>query len=69
MPVITDGTVSPSDVTVDFGSEYSVVCSDGYTVSAESNMLCQADGTLDVTLTCDSKLIVVGNHYSVSSAT
>ena len=69
---MANGEVSPSDATVDFGSEYSVVCSDGYTVSASSNMLCQADGTLDVTLTCDSKLIVVGNHayhYSVSSAT
>ena len=72
-PVITAGIVSPADNdTVNFGSNYTVVCDVGYTVSAESNMECLANGSLNVIHTCASKLIVVGNHayhYSVSSET
>ena len=52
--------VNPEDATVDFGSDYTVVCDDGYIISAESNMQCLASGSLNVTHTCDSKLIVLG---------
>ena len=55
--MITDGTVDPGTTTVDYLETYTVVCDTGHTVSAAGPMNCQADGTLDTTLTCDSKLI------------
>ena len=55
--MITDGTVDPDTTTVDYLETYTVVCDTGHTVSAAGPMNCQADGTLDTTLTCDSKLI------------
>ena len=54
--MITDGTVDPDTTTVDYLETYTVVCDTGHTVSAAGPMNCQADGTLDTTLTCDSKL-------------
>ena len=55
--MITDGTVDPDTTTVDYLETYTVVCDTGHTVSAAGPMTCQADETLDITHTCDSKLI------------
>ena len=49
--------MDPADDTVDYEGEYTVTCNTGYTVSASGSMTCQADGTLDVTHTCDSKYV------------
>ena len=58
MPDIANGVVIPVSDTVDFGSDYTVTCNDGYTASSMEPMNCTANGTLDAQHTCDSKLIV-----------
>ena len=45
----------PVSDTVDFGSDYTVTCNDGYTSSSTEAMSCTANGKLDVEHTCDSK--------------
>ena len=54
-PVIAQGTVDPATATVNFEATYSVTCDERYTASSEDVMTCQANGTLDVEHTCDSK--------------
>ena len=54
-PGITSGIVSPVSDTVDFGSDYTVTCNNGYTASSKWAMNCTADGALDTEHTCDSK--------------
>ena len=54
-PDITNGIVSPVSDTVDFGSNYTISCDNGYTASSTDAMNCTAVGTLDVEQTCDSK--------------
>ena len=56
-PYIANGVVSPQSDNVDFGSDYSVTCNNGYTASSMEVMSCTADGTLDAEHTCDSKPI------------
>ena len=54
-PDIVNGVVSPASNTVDFGSNYTVICNNGYTGSSTNAMSCTASGTLDAEHTCDSK--------------
>ena len=54
-PDITNGVVTPDTATVDFQSSYTVACVEGYTVSAEGAMLCQADNRLDTVHACIGK--------------
>ena len=54
-PVISDGVVSPENDTVDFGSDYTVTCNNGYTASSTEAMSCTESGTLNAEHTCDSK--------------
>ena len=55
-PTISDGSVSPSDATVDYDATYEVSCDTGFTISASSTMTCGADGTFDQTPTCEGKI-------------
>ena len=57
-PDIGNGTVTPLSDTVNFGSNYTVSCVNGYTASSTEAMNCRANATLDAQHTCDSKLIV-----------
>ena len=54
-PTITNGTTSPNTSTIDYQELYNLTCDVGYTASSEELMNCQADGTLDLVHTCDSK--------------
>ena len=54
-PDIANGLVNPGNVTIDFGSDYTVTCDNGYTASSTEAMNCTASGTLDAEHTCDSK--------------
>ena len=54
-PVIANGVLSPVNDTVDFGSDYTVTCNNGYTATSTEAMNCTANGTLDIVHTCDSK--------------
>ena len=54
-PDIANGVVSPVSDTVDFRTDYTVTCNNGYTASSEGAMNCTANGTLDAEHTCDSK--------------
>ena len=57
-PDIANGIVTPVSDTVDFGSDYTVTCNNGYTVNSTTEaMSCTADGTLAVEHTCDSKSV------------
>ena len=56
-PFILYGLVSPERNTVDFGSQYTVTCNNGYTSSSAEAMNCSADGTLHAQHTFDSKLL------------
>ena len=55
-PSISDGSVSPSDETVDYEATYNVTCYTGFTISGPSTMTCGADGTFDQTPTCQGKI-------------
>ena len=57
-PDIANGTVSPASDTVDFGSDYTLTCNNGYTASSTKAMNCTADGTLDAEHTCASKPLI-----------
>ena len=54
-PSISDGSVSSSDETVDYGNVYEITCNTGFTLSGSSTMTCGADGTFDQTPTCQGK--------------
>ena len=55
-PSISDGSVSPSDGTVDYEATYEVTCNTGFTISGPSTMTCGADGTFDQPPTCQGKI-------------
>ena len=59
-PTIPDGTVSPTDATVNYAAAYEVTCNTGFTISGSSTMTCGADGNFDQTPTC------AGIHFIVS---
>ena len=52
---ISDGSVSPSEATVNNGATYEVTCDDGFVISGASTMICGADGGFDQTPTCQGK--------------
>ena len=54
-PSISDGSVNPSDATVDYEAIYAVTCNTGFTISGSSTMTCGADGAFDQTPTCQGK--------------
>ena len=54
-PGITSGIVSPVSDTVDFGSDYTVTCNNGYSASSTEAMSCTASGTLDAGHTCSNE--------------
>ena len=54
-PDIANGTVTPLSDNVNFGSNYTATCDNGYTASSTEPMICTANGRLDVQHTCDSK--------------
>ena len=54
-PNIANGVVTPVSGTVDFGSDYTVTCNNGYSTSSTEAMSCTANGTLDAEHMCDSK--------------
>ena len=51
-PSISEGSVSPSNETVDYGATYEVTCNSNFTISGPSTMICGANGTFDQTPTC-----------------
>ena len=55
-PSISDGSVSPSEATVNNGATYEVTCDDGFAISGASTMICGADGGFDQTPTCQGKI-------------
>ena len=54
-PSISDGSVSPSDATVNYEATYQVTCNVGFTISGSSTMTCGAGGGFDQTPTCQGK--------------
>ena len=55
-PSISDGSVSPSDATVNYDATYQVTCNVGFTISGSSAMTCGAGGGFDQTPTCQGKM-------------
>ena len=55
-PSISDGSVSPSDDTVNYEATYEVTCDDDFAISGSSTMICGADGGFDQTPTCQGKI-------------
>ena len=51
-PTIENGSVSPSDDTIEAGESYNASCSNGYTLSGTATMDCNDDGTLSTAPTC-----------------
>ena len=51
-PTIENGSVSPSDDTIEAGSSYTATCNNGYTLSGTATMECNDDGTLMTAPTC-----------------
>ena len=58
-PTIVNGTVSPSDATVDYEATYEVTCASGYTISGTSTMTCGTDGTFDQTPICEGIALLI----------
>ena len=67
-PSISDGSVSPSDDTVNYEATYEVTCDTGYTISGSSTMTCEADGSLDQTPTCQGKIQTITYLYQTSQS-
>ena len=55
-PTIENGSVSPSDDTIEAGESYNVSCSDGYTLNGYDITECYDDGTLSRIPTCTGLL-------------
>ena len=55
-PYISDGSVSPSEATVDYGATYEVTCNTGFAISGSGAMICGAEGVFDQTPTCQGKI-------------
>ena len=53
-PSISDGSVSPSNETVDYEATYEVTCNTDFIISGSSTMACGADRNFDQTPTCQS---------------
>ena len=51
-PLISDGSVNPSNETVDYEATYGVTCNTGFAISGSSTMACGAEGTFNQTATC-----------------
>ena len=60
-PTISDGSVSPTDTTVNYEATYEVTCNTGFTISGSSTMTCGVDGNFDQNPTC------AGIHFIVSN--
>ena len=54
-PTISDGTVTPTNATVNFGQSYEVTCNEGYnmTEGSDPTMTCGAGAAFDQTPTCE----------------
>ena len=52
---MSDGSVTPSDATVNYEATYEVTCNVGYIISGSSTMTCGASGGFDQTPTCQGK--------------
>ena len=55
-PSISDGSVSPSEATVNYEATYQVTCNVGFTISGSSAMTCDVGGDFDQTPTCQGKM-------------
>ena len=57
-----DGTVSPSNATVDYKSTYVISCNTGYTLSnsSQSTVTCQAGGILYIFEFGEWKFLIFG---------
>ena len=51
-PSISEGIVSPSDPTIDYGSSYEITCTAGFRIVGSATMTCSADGNFDQMPTC-----------------
>ena len=51
-PIIENGSVSPTDDTIEVGSSYTATCSNGQTLSGTATMECNDDGTLSTAPNC-----------------
>ena len=64
-PAIANGAVNPVSDTVDFGSDYTLTCNNGYTASSTDAMGCTATGALDAEHTCASKPLITNLFTAV----
>ena len=55
-PLVSDGSVSPSNETVDYEATYEVTCNTGFAISGISTMACGVNGTFDQTPTCQGEI-------------
>ena len=55
-PSISEGSVNPSDTTVNYEATYQVTCNVGFTISGSRTMICGAGGGFDQTPTCQGKM-------------
>ena len=55
-PSISNGSVTPSDATVNYEATYQVTCNVGFIISGSSTMICGANGSFDQTPTCQGKI-------------
>ena len=51
-PTIENGSVSPSNTTIEAGSSYTATCSNGYNLSGNATIECSDEGTLSTAPTC-----------------
>ena len=59
-PSISDGSVRPSEATVNYGATYEVTCDDGFAISGSSTMTCGTYGGFDQTPTCQGEIDKTG---------
>ena len=60
-PTITNGSVTPANVTVEQGESYEASCDSGFTISGSTTMTCQSNGIFDQTPTCQGTQYILCN--------
>ena len=64
-PTIENGSVSPSNATIEGGNFYDVSCNDGYTLHGNATIECSEAGTLSLIPTCTG-IVYYPNLYGYS---
>ena len=71
-PIIPNGSVSPSNATIEYGQTYNVTCDNGFGINGATTITCGADEDFDKTPSCEgpcSKPVIPNGRVIPSNST